>query len=825
MGRLNFETAVKAETSANARVSGGKLYVYAAGTTTPVTTYSDSALTNAQAHPVVAGSDGVFAQTYVPNGQYKVIVTDADDVTLEEVDNIQQGVERLEADTAEGIITGSTYVYSGEGTVVSENDIIFAREDNLTFKVAASAASDHDATTGGLVKLYLREPLISYKSQAAFRATTETWFFPGLNVKAGDSVLEIAPTGATDNHDVTDGGVKFYVIDAGLGYLGAVDFGLTNELIQDAGTGTGALSGVTQPAIANASFLDGHKGPVFLKSGDYSAENILDLGVGRNKLVLRGAGEFCTRVKIPDGQYLYDSDRNPIALEIDRIGFVGGKGLLRLANTTDFGRGHYRIKNCVIQGFTECGIAILSPDYGRLDIEGNFFWSAGTGGASSDINGIGIAHAGWADNSFIMGNKFHKLKYGIKTGRGASVYWIMYNSFLRESSMTAGNMIPMWFVPEDSAAANFIGGLRFEYNRFGNEHRVADDMECIIADEDTGSGTDFGSRNAHSTAASTNRMSGLKSRYNWARGSSSNALVTSYTSRLGGCHFENDLLGNMPGEIQFASGVTPDLSKTYRGTNIIDTSQSGMDVREPYVSLGDFAHLFRFRDTHGLYRGTLSAPSFAGSHDPYRKMFVEPKTGFDGNAGSPTITSITDPYGGTKASEIVFAGNDEFDFTNRVWQDQASGFTLASTDVGKSIYVDFKVARGSSNSLDHIGVSIQNSSSQVRWEQIVMLHSTEWADVSFQIPPLGETGNMTLSFHSYGWESGSKTTVKIGLISVYTAHSRQNTGHLAALDGTWDGPHLVLGNYHFWVDTSGKLRIKDGAPTSATDADVVGSQS
>lgn len=36
---------------------------------------------------------------------------------------------------------------------------------------------------------------------------------------------------------------------------------------------------------------------------------------------------------------------------------------------------------------------------------------------------------------------------------------------------------------------------------------------------------------------------------------------------------------------------------------------------------------------------------------------------------------------------------------------------------------------------------------------------------------------------------------------------------------------LRLGSYHLWVDTSGRLRIKNGAPTSDTDGTVVGTQS
>jgi hypothetical protein len=40
----------------------------------------------------------------------------------------------------------------------------------------------------------------------------------------------------------------------------------------------------------------------------------------------------------------------------------------------------------------------------------------------------------------------------------------------------------------------------------------------------------------------------------------------------------------------------------------------------------------------------------------------------------------------------------------------------------------------------------------------------------------------------------------------------------------WDFSPLQLGSYHFWVDASGRLRIKNGAPTSDTDGTVVGTQ-
>jgi hypothetical protein len=48
---------------------------------------------------------------------------------------------------------------------------------------------------------------------------------------------------------------------------------------------------------------------------------------------------------------------------------------------------------------------------------------------------------------------------------------------------------------------------------------------------------------------------------------------------------------------------------------------------------------------------------------------------------------------------------------------------------------------------------------------------------------------------------------------------------LAHNTSAWNSNHLKLGNYSLWVDATGDLRIKNGAPSSDTDGTVVGTQS
>lgn len=47
---------------------------------------------------------------------------------------------------------------------------------------------------------------------------------------------------------------------------------------------------------------------------------------------------------------------------------------------------------------------------------------------------------------------------------------------------------------------------------------------------------------------------------------------------------------------------------------------------------------------------------------------------------------------------------------------------------------------------------------------------------------------------------------------------------IRAFGSAWNGQHFTMGNYHFWVDVAGKLRMKNDSPSFDTDGIVVGSQ-
>lgn len=75
---------------------GGKLYSYAAGTTTPLVTYTDQAGTSANTNPVILDSRGE-ASVWLGTGPYKLRLTSATDVDIWTVDDIySEGAQSIQ---------------------------------------------------------------------------------------------------------------------------------------------------------------------------------------------------------------------------------------------------------------------------------------------------------------------------------------------------------------------------------------------------------------------------------------------------------------------------------------------------------------------------------------------------------------------------------------------------------------------------------------------------------------------------------------------------------------------------------------------------------
>ena len=105
----------------------------------------------------------------------------------------------------------------------------------------------------------------------------------------------------------------------------------------------------------------------------------------------------------------------------------------------------------------------------------------------------------------------------------------------------------------------------------------------------------------------------------------------------------------------------------------------------------------------------------------------------------------------------------------------------------------------------------------------------EWADLTTHLAPVdGIAKKVSIGTTTVPTAAGTPATDPGAMFRIEGGHI-EIKGTPAGFGGAgeWDGPHFVMGTYHFWVDddTPGRLRMKNGAPTSATDGDLVGAQS
>lgn len=87
-------------------VPGAKINTYAAGTSTPLATYTDAGLTVPNTNPVICDSAG-RATVFLQNQPYKFVVTDASNVTLYTQDHVTGGANGLRQ-VCNGRLTGTS---------------------------------------------------------------------------------------------------------------------------------------------------------------------------------------------------------------------------------------------------------------------------------------------------------------------------------------------------------------------------------------------------------------------------------------------------------------------------------------------------------------------------------------------------------------------------------------------------------------------------------------------------------------------------------------------------------------------------------------------
>lgn len=126
-------------------LSGGKLYTYIAGTSTPAATYTNSTAGTPQANPVILNSRGSPASPiWLQGGQaYKLVLKDANDVALApDFDNVT-GIN----DPAATATFDQWVLYSGTPTYISATSFSVAGDQTNTFQIGRRVKTSNGGGT------------------------------------------------------------------------------------------------------------------------------------------------------------------------------------------------------------------------------------------------------------------------------------------------------------------------------------------------------------------------------------------------------------------------------------------------------------------------------------------------------------------------------------------------------------------------------------------------------------------------------------------------------------------------------------------------------
>ncbi len=135
---------------------GGKVYTYAAGTTTPLATFQDSTGTVSNTNPIILDSRGEANIWLSPSLAYKFILKDANDAPIWTVDNINLGINFANVIITGGTINGVTIgnITPGSGaftTLSASGNVTFNGSGQLQIP-AGTTANRSTTPTNGMIR-------------------------------------------------------------------------------------------------------------------------------------------------------------------------------------------------------------------------------------------------------------------------------------------------------------------------------------------------------------------------------------------------------------------------------------------------------------------------------------------------------------------------------------------------------------------------------------------------------------------------------------------------------------------------------------------------
>lgn len=215
-------------------LAGGKINTYQAGSTTPLTTYTDVNGLIPNSNPIILGTDGrPPEEIWVLAGFfYKFVLTDANDVVIQSYDNLYGAISTVPTVAPASLPTGCILLWSGSiGSIPSGfalcNGLNGTPDLRNRFVVGAGSTYAVDATGGSA------DAIVVSHTHTATSVVTD----PGHTHNSGETI------------GVSGGGVSARGITSGGNQTGSNTTGIT-VATTNASTGTSATNANLPPYYA-----------------------------------------------------------------------------------------------------------------------------------------------------------------------------------------------------------------------------------------------------------------------------------------------------------------------------------------------------------------------------------------------------------------------------------------------------------------------------------------------------------------------------------------------------------------------------------------------
>lgn len=505
---------------------------------------------------------------------------------------------------------------------------------------------------------------------------------------------------------------------------------------------------------------------------------------------------------------------------------IGGKGAVQYTFAGAMVGGLHVYEDCVFEAYTECAFGNAATDSPYLKVARCQFLGALSGGT------CGIAWGGYCDNMDIHDNAFIRNKFHLKIGPKISgSIAIERNDFLRDTvGVTTADI---WIVPNstDSGGANSGFGFGINQNRFGNENQGNTDIRILVALENTASGTrqTYPPLLVYQNVTSGAYLTGLLMLENRivAPGAVSVAFMQSYINEFRSLIFRDNI--NEGGSYTYLCQFMGAWTASYTNTRWdVDLGPSDPEAGAPLFALGvsNFP-VGAVQDRQGYLQtgaGVLFSETSLGDDAGF--LLLGQAAGSDIVLVGATKTSVTDKRGAsttaTTGAEVTLTANGL----------SSLAVVIMSAGTANTLsWVEVDLQRGAANSLPNIYIQVSNTGDgNIALVIPAVVLPTSWTTlrIPFILPASAAPTDWQLQFYSNSWVTSTAIKFQIANVNVYQAKQPVNASSLSCVGvnaGGWNGPLLQMGGSYLWIDTSGRLRIKSSAPTSATDGTVVGTQS